>query len=114
MWKTTSIFNHEHHVAKVAGREGHTGNLAGNHSCAVCHIEGQARNRENSKDCHECHAEDMRFEESHSDRAMGLAEAFHRNCVKCHEDEAEAAEMPHLGECETCHKETYSALERRD
>jgi hypothetical protein len=30
--------------------------------------------------------------------------AMHKNCVECHEKEAEKADRPELPECSTCHR----------
>ena len=101
-----SIFDHDHHVARVAERLGFTGTLAGNHACAEGHDPAVAETRAGTKACHECHAEDMRMSPGakRQDRALAYKDALHLSCVGCHEESSEEAERPHLGECGTCHR----------
>ena len=94
MDRSVSIFDHDEHVAKVAAKNGFTGSLAGNQSCAVCHRADEPRGRETAKACVECHAEDMRMPKDGGalrDVVPGYAEALHGSCVRCHEERAKEA-----------------------
>jgi len=107
MDRPVSIFEHDFHVERIAEREGFTGALAGNRTCAGCHEAGVVRNRLTAKACAECHEEDMRMpagEDFREDIAPGYQTALHASCVGCHEERAEEAGRPILAECRTCHE----------
>ncbi|MEN8148922.1 MAG: NrfD/PsrC family molybdoenzyme membrane anchor subunit [Planctomycetota bacterium] len=101
---STSIFDHDFHTQKVAARAGHTGKLAGNHSCDECHEAGKPRSGETAKACHECHQEDMRMPEDSGPQAIGYVRALHASCVTCHEEKGRELDRPILSECGICHQ----------
>jgi Ni/Fe-hydrogenase subunit HybB-like protein len=103
---SASIFDHRAHVASVAAREGFTGSLAGNRSCAICHTGDEPKSGDDAKACTSCHREDMRMEEEPTSRlATGYARALHASCAGCHDEKAQEVGRPDLGDCDTCHPE---------
>jgi Ni/Fe-hydrogenase subunit HybB-like protein len=103
---TAAFFDHERHHAAVAKREGFTGVLGVNRTCAICHPSGAPRSADGAASCRECHATDMRLSEKGERlpaRIANYTQALHGQCVRCHEERAAAAVRPHLAECGTCH-----------
>jgi Ni/Fe-hydrogenase subunit HybB-like protein len=101
----TDIFDHERHVAATDG----------NHGCSGCHPDRNApKDRAHTTPCLDCHRDMV----AGSDRipapgtdsrffAPGYEEAMHGVCRKCHEEEdrKNAAKVPTLSLCSTCHPE---------
>jgi Ni/Fe-hydrogenase subunit HybB-like protein len=109
MVDATLIFDHARHTAAVVKQEKLGGVFPENHACAICHAEGDAKTAGTAKHCLECHKDntDWAAEYDESDDlawAVSYVAAMHKNCVECHEKEAEKADRPELPECSTCHR----------
>lgn len=93
VYRATSIFDHNAHVAA----------LGGNQACAECHI-GEHR-ASTAGECRTCH-EDMVSEsvgEEFTPLAAGYKEALHDRCLDCHQERAQEAEYAGIDDCRTCH-----------
>ena len=80
---------------------------AQNRSCAECHDRTEPESAETARRCTECHGQDMGIAEQDSDSinqaARGYVEAFHGQCITCHQEQAVQRNRPELPDCETCH-----------
>ncbi len=106
MYSPTDLFVHSSHVDK----------LGGNASCVRCHADGEVKTRASSEACSECHG-DMVVEGSRveppktgmSGLAPGYMTAMHELCIRCHEEQLQAAPSDYVetfAECGNCHRET--------
>ena len=109
MVDSTLIFDHARHITAVAEKEELGGVFPENHTCEICHTQGETKSAHTAKHCLECHKDDTDWETSYDESdtlawAVGYMVAMHKNCMECHEKEAEKADRPELPDCSTCHR----------
>jgi Ni/Fe-hydrogenase subunit HybB-like protein len=109
MVDSTLIFDHARHITAVAEKEELGGVFPENRTCEICHTEGETKSAHTAKHCLECHKDDTDWETEYDESdtlawAVGYMVAMHKNCMECHEKEAEKADRPELPDCSTCHR----------
>jgi hypothetical protein len=109
MVDSTLIFDHARHIAAVVKKEELGGVFPENYTCAICHAKGETKTAGTAKHCLECHKENTDWEAEYDESdtltwAVSYMEAMHKNCMGCHEKEAEKADRPELPDCSTCHR----------
>ena len=119
MFRETSIFDHQKHIADVVKQKHLAGLYPQNKTCTICHSPGMPKTIKTAQGCMECHKEDMKIIEpsdlpKHFIYAASYIYAMHTRCITCHKKEKDIKNRPDLDKCWNCHKKYFGKPEERD